>query len=108
MLPGQKLGTMYHYGSGSSNQPYKSRVYGVTITDATAAKMLINTSSASDRLERLASRSINAVGGKSLVYGYTYERGTTLPLTLSATVGDVSSTLVYTYDAAGNITSVTD
>ena len=108
MLPGQKLGTAYHYGSGSNNQPYKSRVYGVTITDATAAKMLINTSSASDRLERLASRSINAVGGKSLVYGYTYERGTTLPLTLSATVGDVSSTLVYTYDAAGNITSVTD
>jgi len=108
MLPGQKLGTMYHYGSGSSNQPYKSRVYGVTITDATAAKMLLNTSSASDRLDRLASRSINAVGGKSLVYGYTYERGTTLPLTLSATVGDVSSTLVYTYDAAGNITSVTD
>ena len=108
MLPGQKLGTMYHYGSGSSNQPYKSRVYGVTITDATATKMLINTSSASDRLERLASRSINAVGGKSLVYGYTYERGTTLPLTLSATVGEVSSALVYTYDAAGNITSVTD
>ena len=108
MLPGQKLGTAYHYGSGSSNQPYKSRVYGVTITDATATKMLINTSSASDRLNRLASRSINAVGGKSLVYGYTYERGTTLPLTLSATVGDVSSTLVYTYDAAGNITSVTD
>ena len=108
MLPGQKLGTMYHYGSGSSNQPYKSRVYGVTITDATALKMLINTSSASDSLNRLASRSINAVGGKSLVYGYTYERGTTLPLTLSATVGDVSSTLVYTYDAAGNITSVTD
>ena len=108
MLPGQKLGTMYHYGSGSSNQPYKSRVYGVTITDATATKMLINTSSASDSLNRLASRSINAVGGKSLVYGYTYERGTTLPLTLSATVGDVSSTLVYTYDAAGNITSVTD
>ena len=108
MLPGQKLGTTYHYGSGSSNQPYKSRVYGVTITDATAVKMLINTSSASDRLERLASRSINAVGGKSLVYGYTYERGTTLPLTLSATVGEISSTLVYTYDAAGNITSVTD
>ena len=108
MLPGQKLGTAYHYGSGSNNQPYKSRVYGVTITDATAVKMLINTSSASDRLDRLASRSINAVGGKSLVYGYTYERGTTLPLTLSATVGDVSSTLVYTYDAAGNITSVTD
>ena len=108
MLPGQKLGTAYHYGSGSNNQPYKSRVYGVTITDATATKMLINTSSASDSLNRLASRSINAVGGKSLVYGYTYERGTTLPLTLSATVGDVSSTLVYTYDAAGNITSVTD
>ena len=108
VLPGQKLGTAYHYGSGSSNQPYKSRVYGVTITDATAAKMLINTSSASDSLDRLASRSINAVGGKSLVYGYTYERGTTLPLTLSATVGDISSTLVYTYDAAGNITSVTD
>ena len=108
VLPGQKLETAYHYGSGSSNQPYKSRVYGVTITDATATKMLINTSSASDRLERLASRSINAVGGKSLVYGYTYERGTTLPLTLSATVGDISSTLVYTYDAAGNITSVTD
>ena len=108
MLPGQKLGTAYHYGSGSSNQPYKSRVYGVTITDATAVKMLLNTSSASDRLDRLASRSINAVGGKSLVYGYTYERGTTLPLTLSATVGEVSSTLVYTYDAAGNITSVTD
>ena len=108
MLPGQKLGTAYHYGSGSSNQPYKSRVYGVTITDATAVKMLINTSSASDRLDRLASRSINAVGGKSLVYGYTYGRGTTLPLTLSATVGEVSSTLVYTYDAAGNITSVTD
>ena len=108
MLPGQKLGTMYHYGSGSSNQPYKSRVYGVTITDATATKMLLNTSSASDSLNRLASRSINAVGGKSLVYGYTYERGTTLPLTLSATVGDVSSALVYTYDAAGNITSVTD
>ena len=108
MLPGQKLGTAYHYGSGSNNQPYKSRVYGVTITDATALKMLINTSSASDRLDRLASRSINAVGGKSLVYGYTYERGTTLPLTLSATVGDISSALVYTYDAAGNITSVTD
>ena len=108
MLPGQKLGTAYHYGSGSSNQPYKSRVYGVTITDATAAKMLLNTSSTSDRLDRLASRSINAVGGKSLVYGYTYERGTTLPLTLSATVGEASSTLVYTYDAAGNITSVTD
>ena len=108
MLPGQKLGTAYHYGSGSSNQPYKSRVYGVTITDATALKMLLNTSSASDSLERLASRSINAVGGKSLVYGYTYERGTTLPLTLSATVGEASSTLVYTYDAAGNITSVTD
>ena len=31
-----------------------------------------------------------------------------LPLTLSATVGEASSTLVYTYDAAGNITSVTD
>ena len=108
VLPGQKLGTAYHYGSGSSNQPYKSRVYGVTITDVTATKMLINTSSASDSLDRLASRSINAVGGKSLVYGYTYERGTTLPLTLSATVGDISSTLVYTYDAAGNITSVTD
>ena len=108
MLPGQKLGTMYHYGSGSSNQPYKSRVYGVTITDATAVKMLLNTSSTSDSLDRLASRSINAVGGKSLVYGYTYGRGTTLPLTLSATVGEVSSTLVYTYDAAGNITSVTD
>ena len=108
MLLGQKLGTAYHYGSGSSNQPYKSRVYGVTITDVTATKMLLNTSSTSDRLDRLASRSINAVGGKSLVYGYTYERGTTLPLTLSATVGDISSTLVYTYDAAGNITSVTD
>ena len=108
MLPGQKLGTAYHYGSGSSNQPYKSRVYGVTITDATAVKMLLNTSSTSDSLDRLASRSINAVGGKSLVYGYTYGRGTTLPLTLSATVGEVSSTLVYTYDAAGNITSVTD
>ena len=108
VLPGQKLGTAYHYGSGSSNQPYKSRVYGVTITDVTATKMLINTSSASDSLDRLASRSINAVGGKSLVYGYTYERGTTLPLTLSATVGEISSTLVYTYDAAGNITSVTD
>ena len=108
VLPGQKLGTMYHYGSGSSNQPYKSRVYGVTITDVTAVKMLLNTSSTSDSLERLTSRSINAVGGKSLVYGYTYERGTTLPLTLSATVGEASSTLVYTYDAAGNITSVTD
>ena len=108
VLPGQKLGTMYHYGSGSSNQPYKSRVYGVTITDVTAVKMLLNTSSTSDSLERLTSRSINAVGGKSLVYGYTYERGTTLPLTLSATVGDISSALVYTYDAAGNITSVTD
>ena len=71
VLPGQKLGTMYHYGSGSSNQPYKSRVYGVTITDVTATKMLLNTSSTSDSLDRLASRSINAVGGKSLVYGYT-------------------------------------
>ena len=97
-----KLNQTYLYGDGTTNKKLKSQVYGMTAITG-AGTTLFSASSLFDKLDRLSTRTLTG-GAYTQTTDYAYEWGTTLPQ--SVTVN--GSTVSYTYDAAGNITSITD
>ena len=68
-----------------------------------AGTTLFSASSLFDKLDRLSTRTLTG-GAYTQTTAYAYEWGTTLPQ--SVTVN--GSTISYTYDEAGNITTITD
>ena len=97
-----KLNQTYLYGDGTTNKKLKSQVYGMTAITG-AGTTLFSASSLFDKLDRLSTRTLTG-GAYTQTTAYAYEWGTTLPQ--SVTVN--GSTVSYTYDAAGNITTITD